>query len=303
MPVNTSGTAKKRPDLASLIVGSRDVREAKIPPQLYYGPRRAGKTVLGATASEQWPEDRKAGSGGTTITLEDILWVPFDAGALDALSGFNVEVENVVNVNAAFEYYNDNASAALSLIEEAIANVLTKNDSIRFVVIDTLSQLDSQLEAYYHGVVDDSQTLYRSMLGRHRNFASFLKTMPATPIELCHSRLVGEARGKKGDEANAKKRDKAAKAAKYFVVPEAEPAITGKGGEIYRANTSIQGVVLANNNAVSRALERRVFFRLKDGFEASSRFETVLDTDGKGEEPNLRAIYRKVGYIEESQNG
>ena len=78
--------------------------------------------------------------------------------------------------------------------------------------------------------------------------------------------------------------------------PDIEPAITGKGGEIYRSNTSIQGVVLAKKVMGQKLPQRKVYFNLTDGFEASSRFEGILDPSGEGVEPNLREIYNLVGY-------
>lgn len=276
-------------NVAALIRSSREYK--KIPPQLYYGPRRVGKTVLAATASEDW-----RGNSEAPIELGDMLYIAIDEGALDSLVKFNASIKNVLHWSELLSGCDNNATLALSLLKEALPD-LVSTTKCKFVVIDTISQLDWSLQETLDSRAEDMQTFYRLLLGQHKAFSGLLNTLEATVIELCHAQPVGEIRLKKDAKPDAIKAAKADRAAKFYIMPDVEPAISGQSRNVYLSNTSLHGAVLAKM-VPNKGLERRVYFAPNvAGFEATSRFDGILDVDGKGEEPNLRDIYQKIGYL------
>lgn len=281
--VNPLDLIRRSTDRTSRFSENKGLRLA---PQVFYGPRRVGKTVLAATASEDWQ-----GAKDEEYDLNDILYIAVDEGALDALIQFNVVIPNTILFSDLVATSNGNNLTALNLLKEAVPDIIASTKT-NIMVIDTISQLDWSIQQNIGG--DTTQDFYRMLLTHHKMFNSFLCNVDQTVISLVHAKPVGEARSNKPEEI---KKTKVQQAAKYYLPPEIEPAITGQALNIYLSNTSLHGALLSRKLPGPKGeIERKVYFGSNSaGFEASSRFEGMLNPEG--EEPNLRDIWKKIRYI------
>ena len=64
----------------------------------------------------------------------------------DALKPWNVTVQHVLPWDRLLAGYGDRVTEALKAVQDGIADYLAQTPDIKFLVIDTLSQLDWHLE-------------------------------------------------------------------------------------------------------------------------------------------------------------
>ncbi|NJO17721.1 MAG: AAA family ATPase [Thioploca sp.] len=288
--------SNKSQSLSNLVRSSNTLY--KLPIILIYGPRRSGKTVYASTISKFMPVNfNERTNNDPPITLEDILWITYDEGALDSLRQFNIIVPYVVDPYQIMQENSMTESAAISFIYENLNEILLANPNIKFVVHDTISQMDKLLTAYIASIVEnsnDSQTIYRLLLGRHQLIFNQLQKLKATSVLLCHAKALIERATK---DAKVNIDNKNIKASKFHIPAEIGPDITGKGAELYLSNSSAEIVVL-NKRGAKNLIQRTVHFNQVDGFEAGSRFEGFnLDN----EKFHLRSTLQKIGLVNQDQ--
>lgn len=254
----------------------------KAPVILIHGPPKVGKTWLAATVSERFD------AGGP---LSDVLWLPWDNGAVDGLTEAGITMPCLDIGQALAEKTNAKGSvnfvaATQTILAEAASEVA--KGQIRWVVTDTLSMLDKGLNEHFERNCPetkegnpDSLAMYRLIFNAHKRYHMALRAMNVGLIYLCHSKVLGD----NTKPAEAMKR-KATQAVDFAIGPD----ITGAANTVYKGEASLYLVVTAKQDPKSKKLTRSIAPFGGKGFEGGSRFTQNLSEE---EPANLHALLTK----------
>lgn len=238
-----------------------------------HGPPKSGKTLFAATASVHFPDEL-----GEVATLDDMIWVSFDAGALDGFASLGLEVPNELDAVGAFSELGvaDGTREMLNMLGEIV-------EPHMFVVCDTISMFDRYLSDFYEPRSKDNFVLFRNILNAHKRWYTGLIGLGCRLIFLCHSKVGGIV---DDDKAKLDKAAKSAGPADIF------PDITGQARTIYIGNSGIEGALLKTTLPGKKGESARKFYPMGGkGFEGGNRWEHLLNPV---EEPNIRALMNRI---------
>lgn len=242
---------------------------------LVHAPPKVGKTFFSGTGSKFWPKELPS---KTHVNLADMLWVSFDAGAVDGFKEMNISVDEVDGAAVLSDYGVDKGLPKLmDIIEE-------NTKGRRFVVSDTVSMLDTILVDYYESRAPEGNTwwAYKKILEANRRYYTRLISTGVRNIFLFHSRVVNEAL------PNAAKKKAAQQTSG---MGDIIPDISGQGRKVYVGNASLEGVILCKKVPGSSKLTRTFHGYPVAGFEAGNRFNLNL---AEVEPADLSYILEKV---------
>jgi hypothetical protein len=223
-----------------------------------------------------------------------MLWWSVDLGACDGLLGQQIEVPWHIDVRDLCEEFGPvkGVEYALQLTRER----LLASPSIRYVVVDTVSELDKLWQRALEAEMgdEDSRWLYRKLLSRHGRFHGDIHRAvgSAKPIFLAHSAAISEP------AANAPQSQKMQqKAARLPGGAEIKLDVTGKGHDIYINNASFVFTIgleerkgqLPKRMAITDTTSFEVKNRLPGLFP--SRFDPWLA-------PHLRAAQERMSALQ-----
>lgn len=246
-----------------------------------HGPPASGKTRFAATASEQFPLK----TGEKVVKLEDIVYVTFDQGALD---GLKVEKLDVPFINARAMIAEMGAVKGTFAALDLLDHFLTTVTGVKFVVIDTISEMS---ELWHEGIgrsVDDKWAVYRQMGENHTRFHAQVNKVCTPrgiqPIYLSHSK----ARVPSPEQTDQQK--KSGQAEKLPGGNDIGLDIDGQGRGTYTRNASlifaVRCVQIPGKEPTYEVLPRGGY-----NFEGKDRLARVLSPS---EPSNLKSIFLKI---------
>ena len=264
---------KKKPKATSRVTSNRTagLRKKRV---VAHGPPGSGKTFFAASLSKSWPKSLPAKKW---TKLSDVLWVPFDSGALDGLLEQKIEVPSI-DVDAILE--EEDVLGALEEITDIVYD-----ESPEIVVVDTVSKLDKEFLGFWNenaplakGGAKDGYAIYREVLATHRRFHANFDALPCDVIFLCHSKPRPESA------------DRKQRAGGLPGMSDIDMDLTGQALNIYRQDSSlvvsIEAVPVGNGK-----FQRFAWTTPHKGFEAKNRFQVSLD---EKEPAHLGKMYAKI---------
>ena len=260
------------------------------------GAMTSGKTVLGLTASDQCPDVLPAKE---MTELEDIAYIPVEAGGLDSLRGLRLRVspKNVIpfaeilaDVKHPIEAWN-------------ISIDMVKSLGVTKAFGDSVSKLDGLLQGWLETKEGKEQwggdkfARFRYSLASHQVAALKIAEFAGLKLLSFHPRAVVEDLDSKGQEkgqtalAMDKAMERKDKAAGTIANADLTLGVTGGARDLWPKDASlILGLqqVKQGNEYVREVLTR---FDEKSGLAVKSRFEGIL---APKEEAHLGKMLRKI---------
>jgi hypothetical protein len=268
-----------------------------------HGQFGAGKSTTAASVSKYFPDPLPTKKESKVkYDLKDVLWISFDRGGTHGFRerGINVPVFDIHKFRSDRELWKSAGYAQQPNIFQAAekaakeAAKLVEAGEVKWVVVDTVSSMDSELVTYYEqhapqgrGGTTDTWAVYRSLLQAHKLFHDQITLLPCGIIFCCHSMSAG-------DDSQLTPDQKAKKLSLTMPgMPGIIPAITGKGAGVYKAHADVQLYIHASPKIGAKGQLERWAYPVKSdqGGEAKNRFELSLEPK---EEPNLRKILGKI---------
>lgn len=247
---------------------------------LIYGPPKVGKTFLAATLSEHWPKTLPATKW---VTLEDTLWLSFDAEATVGFLEQRIEVPQIdLNSLLKLDGSADISGTLRQILTAVEERVMAGETSL--VVVDTISKLDKILSYLWGNLTPprtktgavDGYGVWRMTLASHTLFHNIVNALDCDVVFLAHSKMAGEATQAKSKAA---------------ALPGFSDVVVDSGyqdvGNIYRRDTSIIG----HMHLDTKKNERELLLVPSKGFEGGNRFQRILDG---WTEPHLGKVFSKI---------
>jgi hypothetical protein len=200
------------------------------------GPVKQGKSVCAATISEHFPEEL----GGDKMTfLEDTLWLGFDRGATDGFAELGLSVPLIdLSVGAEDIYsFQKQLNDALKKARELVKAGIIKN-----IVVDSVSQFDTMMTYHLfnkHENNDNKMEIWGDVASMHGHLYRGVVNTGARVVAVFHPKAPVDLTPK---TATFDDRQKAAAKKVATSLPDDAPltlAVTGKGGEAWKANGSM----------------------------------------------------------------
>ncbi len=240
-----------------------------------HGPPGHGKTTFAASASEHFESK----------DLKDMLFLQFDLGGLDGLKAKGYKVA-FIDTRALMAEKGAVRGTFDAL--DILAKHTEQNKDLRYIVVDTISEMDKLWHEAIDKIEDDGRALYRQMLNNHIRFYNrviniSLKTA-AKAIFIAHSKA------KVLDQTATEGQKKTQTADKLPGGNDIQVDVTGQGHGIYTRNGSL--VIAMQCRSIKGKPD--VYVALPNGgggFEGKNRFKGILNEE---ESPNLRAIFNKL---------
>lgn len=221
-----------------------------------HGPLKAGKSFFAATASAFYPDGlqmeqaRSIESIGEArwkklpwVTLEDMIWIPYDAGALDGFAQYKIEIP-AIDVSQIFQ--DCKPPEAVRTIDKAVEQIAKSNKQIKWGVEDTASEKDRLLLDWFldHPVLTskgliDKYAPYQSLKAAHLHSRSVKRSTGLKMHYLFHSKAAPEATTHQQEMVDATM-------ALPSVNSDVEPEITGQALKAYLGNASVIAVLWAS---------------------------------------------------------
>lgn len=258
------------------------------------GAMSSGKTVAGLTASEQCPSELPASK---LTRLEDIAYIPIEAGGLDSLKFLRLEVEpsHVIPYAEILGDVKDPAEALAISVD--LARKL-QSGGVDKVFGDSISKFDLQVQAYLNSPEGkllwqgDKYAMFRTSLNAHNRAYNKFVEFKGMRIYAIHPKaVVDDLTQAGGVGVLSEKTKRQDKANGTYAEADLILGLTGGAREIWPKDVSLQiGLQLVKENGkyVRRALTQ---FDEKSGLAVKSRFEGILDPI---ERPHLGDMIRKV---------
>lgn len=267
------------------------------------GPPKHGKTHFAATFSRYYkypvPDNEE-------VVLKDMLWVPFDADAIDGLLEKGITADMI---DEDLPYYDGKQmEAAPSVLGKKARSWLKKRrpevakdldipekDVDLWIVVDTLSTAAFNIEGFYTEGNADGRDMWRYVQSWHRRMFYNLNRLKANVLWLCHIKEVSYAGGAKGETAaQVKKRVQEVK--EFTGLPgsfESELDIGGKSKKFFVNTTSGIWPLLAERDVTKNPSDwkRAVYPYGFKKIEGGSRFSVRLNAK---EPANGLALLRKL---------
>lgn len=259
------------------------------------GPPKHGKTTMAATMSKDYV-DGEVPDGGN-IVLSDILWVPWDHGALDGLRERGMTAE-VVNANLSAFTGQQLVNASTDVPAECKKWVAEKRkefgpDADLTVVYDTGSTFAGMLESHFeqkpNGETRDGREKWGLVFNQHKRMFSNMNRLDAHVLFLFHTKAIS-VMGKEAEVAEAKKVKAATSVPGTFAV---ETDIAGKAKKFYINNMSLIFPLIAKTEKNKKPADwKRVIYPFgTQDIEGASRFVLRLDQEEKAD---FRVILPKL---------
>lgn len=286
---------KVKPVLTSLVRSSDDLALERYRLTTHGGPGH-GKTFFAASASKYWPEKLPS-----KAILKDMLWIAFDAGATRGFREQGINIPNVIDVRwlmTAPKKGEDKpyARTILDAINMVIkqADEMVENGAIEWVVVDTVSMFDKDLNIYWEKNcptskqgVPDKFAMYRCIKYAHSTFFDAMALLDAHVHFLCHTKAKIESDDKTQQNKN--------KAGALPGDNELIPDITGGGAQVYVANVDCE-FAMVSTKLLNGGFKRQVYPVGGKGFRGKNRWQLSLTEE---EPAHLGTLIGKV----ETANG
>jgi hypothetical protein len=264
---------------------------------LLLGAMSAGKTVLGFSASDQFPDEVPAEK---PTQLDDIGYVPIESGGEHSLQGLRLKV-NPRNVVPFDEILADVKSPNLAM---QISVELLNRMGVRKALFDSISKFDGIVQAFLQTAEGkqlwdqgNRRSMFGASLSMHNVAQQDVQKFTGLKILTFHPLPVFEDLDSKGAEkgATALAMDKAMerrdKAAGSIAQADLVLGVTGGAKAIWPKDASlILGLqqVKKDGKYVRQVLTQ---FDEKSGLAVKSRFEGILDPIEPG---HLRKMIEKI---------
>lgn len=247
-----------------------------------HGPEASGKTRFAATASKFFPEK----TGEKWVSLPDVCFVTFDQGALD---GIHVEKLDVPFIDAREMIADLGAIKGTFEALNALDDYLKEHPEVRFVVPDTVSEMDDLWGEALGKNTEDTRAYYKLLGEMHTRAHAIVNKVCAprgiVPIYLSHSK----ARVLASDATEAQKRTQQVEKV-GGTMNDIGLDINGSGRNLYSRNASLIFALkckqLPNREPIYEAYPRGV-----DGFLGKDRLARVLNNP---EPSHLGQILTKI---------
>lgn len=238
---------------------------------LIHGPAKHGKTfsaLLADPAITQKKLDAQEKSK-KWIKAKNLLWVPFDDGALHGALERKIEVPSL-DVDGMMTEFD--IIGVLDKIGEVCHDAAADNSDL-IVVVDTVTKMDKLLNAWWNdeenapkgrGGNVDGYAVYRCIQETHLRFHDDMAALPCHVIFLAHSKPLGESASVK---AKAKAGGLPAEGPTDIIMDFNYYA----SGNIYRQDTSIIATVKHESDG------RFAYTETVQGSEGGCRFQAALD--------------------------
>jgi hypothetical protein len=263
---------------------------------LLLGAMSSGKTTLGFTASEQCPDKLPAEK---LTDLEDIAYIPVEAGGEDSLRGLKLRVppKHVVPFAEMLGDIKHPVQATCTAVDFA------KSLGVNKLFMDSGSKFDGLLQGWLNtdeGKLQwggDKFAMFRYSLASHQVLNLKVQEFTGLKIVSFHPQAVIEDLDSKGQEKSAsaqamdQKMARQDKANGTIAQADLILGVTGKARDLWPKDASlILGLqqVKKDGKYVRQVLTQ---FDEKSGLAVKSRFEGILDPI---EEGHLGKIIRKI---------
>lgn len=254
-----------------------------------HGGLKNGKSFFAATASSCWPDGLKMEEARSIesigedrwrklkpVRLEDLIWLPYDLGALDGFPQFKIEVPSL-DVRAIIKKFN--APLGVRKVNQTIQLWVEQNQKTKWVVEDTTSAKDRLLLEYFdsHPVMnrqgeEDKYAKYGSLKSAHIASHNALRNSGLTVHYLCHSKAAPEA-----TTPHQKHVDQTMELPSANT--EIEPEITGQSLKVYLGDASVIGVLVASELPGKPGKYKREFMPFGGkNFTGGNRLQSLLKT-------------------------
>lgn len=253
-----------------------------------HGPPASGKTHLAATFSEYFPTKLPSPK---QVGLDDLLWIPWDAGACEGLRSHRIRVP-AVPVDTIIR---DNATIVAGIREViATAIVMAEQYGSRAIVVDTITKMDKILVSHWQencpiqNGTENTQAMYGKILANHVEFYSRLINSGRTIIACAHSKPVGEPRGDK-EQHRINKAARQVAGTHAVVIPN----MTGQGKDLWTSDASLQIVTQFSAGPRGKDPTYTAFIDNEPrNWETKNRFRSVLQAQYTN--ANLLAIWTQT---------
>jgi hypothetical protein len=249
-----------------------------------HGPSGHGKTWFMGSASTYWPspewfvtpvEER------TWIKLEDLLWLPYDDGALDGFKAHKIDVP-VFDVRKMIAKHG--IGKTMRRVPDELATFFAQNPAIKFAAHDTISEQDKfrqrELRSKEWG---DPRQMWGVLADDHARYRMDAKDAGVNygvrNLFSCHSAAKVEQSGV-GDKAAA-----AAEVEKVKKLATRTPGgasiqvdISGKGHDSYINNSSLV-ISIRTIKKKGQPDERKAQLTSVGNFEGKNRFQGILNDE------------------------
>lgn len=258
-----------------------------------YGPPGSGKTFCALTLSEHWP-DKATIKGRTDLSLQDVLHVAADDGALDGCVELGIDVPSI-NLKELFGMPDPKRSGkkydvmnGLRQLYKEIAAYKESNPACKILIVDTVTALDKLIGEYWErnpvigaGGKPDGFAYWRNLGNSHVKFHTNITALGLSVVYLFHSKALGDAK----DLTDKTKR----KATQVAGGGSISVDIGGQVGKnVYLGNCS--GLFVMHAKRVQGEWVRVLKpVPTKEGFEAKSRFALPDEV-----EPHLRQLKLQI---------
>lgn len=297
---------------------------------LLFGPRGVGKTFAAATASKLFPHDRVAalrkiqsekGAGATAqeiekldwVDLSDLLWVPFDEGALDGLRAYRISVPcvDVAAIEAANttdipKEYNErdtsgglvNAPKMFAEIARDVETCIRSNPQVETLILDTESVASALMTAWCYGKFSKPQC-YDQLRREAAQWYIRTRGLTKVTLRLFHPKAISRPI-KLGDSPES-----AAVFADKLVRMEAEKMddfgqltidCDDRFKTIYQANVSNQWALHHSLRDMGKTDVWELQTRAIEGSKYETKSRTAILLNSK-EPANLRPLLLRMGVL------
>ena len=244
---------------------------------LMTGASGAGKTFAAASLSEKWVyKDGKP----QPATLDDIVYIPFDPGAVRGLAQFGVKIPQTIDFLQIYRDKKQDLLAATQVIRQLIYKKI--DGGYTRIIADSLSTYDQLLELYWASKGKEKWDLFGAMKRSHSMLARTLLYEPGVDVVLCcHVKDFNP-----GDDVKVEARMSATVSTGSI---DYVPDITGQSLKFYVRPMDICPF-LETQYPKNKPPIRKLYTAGGAGM-TKNRWQEVLNNV---EEPNLRTIFDKI---------
>jgi hypothetical protein len=242
------------------------------------GPPGQGKTTATISLSEYAPATLPAKE---RIVLKDMFYVVADKGGMDTIKAFGLDAPKL-DISST-DPIKDNLPAILDKVVTA-AEAAVKVGGVKYVVVDTVSAIDSLISVYAKAHFD-KYGIFDFILAEHTKLLHRLSSLPATTCFLFHGKVIA------GDALNADGKEKLDRTKKATMgsVADVEIEITGQSRGLYRKHISLL-LPIFKTQIDKRTAEYNFYPRGAFSFEGKTRFWMLDDK----EPANLKQLIEKI---------
>ena len=259
---------------------------------LIMGPPENGKTFSALMVSDFFEKDRLAKRGAELLTLqeiwlEDALHVPIDNGALDGIKSYGMR-PRTVNLISMIEQYG--VHEAWKPMVEAIATQKARRPSLKYLIADTLSALDTYIRTHTTNTIADGNTATVAR-GQASNaiHGNYRRTWNQAALKLGFDAPIFLMHMKPKYAFMDNEQQKRAMAAVDVAEGDMVPAMAGEAGNHYIGHASF---VLCSDVEGQGTTRKYVYYGERPGYALKNRYRGIL---GSKFEADLGWVFRQIG--------